>query len=69
MGVKAKWSPIIPLGLKFISSQGRMKFTRPVYRDLFNWEVSKQKTIENFKEQRKYMHQTTSALVAKDLAV
>ena len=35
MGVKAKWLAIIPIGLKFVSSQGRMKFTRPVYRYKF----------------------------------
>jgi leukotriene-A4 hydrolase len=90
LGVKAKWLPIIPIGLKFVSSQGRMKFTRPVYRykfinnrkhcylllnfilnsrDLFNWDESKQKAIENFKAQREFMHQTTAALVAKDLSL
>jgi leukotriene-A4 hydrolase len=38
-------------------------------RDLFNWDVSKEKAIENFKAQRKFMHQTTAALVAKDLYI
>jgi leukotriene-A4 hydrolase len=69
LGVKAKWNPIISLGLKFVSSQGRMKFTRPVYRDLFNWDESKEQTISNFNFQRKFMHQTTAALVAKDLSI
>ncbi len=38
-------------------------------RDLFNWDESKQKAIENFKAQREFMHQTTATLVAKDLSI
>jgi leukotriene-A4 hydrolase len=33
--IKSKWKPIIYLALKFVSNQGRMKFTRPVYRFIF----------------------------------
>ena len=33
--IKSKWKPIIDLALKFVSNQGRMKFTRPVYRFIF----------------------------------
>lgn len=30
--IKAKWLPIIDPALQFVSRQGRMKFTRPIYR-------------------------------------
>lgn len=32
LGIKAKWEPILQLALKFVTDQGRMKFTRPVYK-------------------------------------
>ncbi len=45
------------------------KFYSFYSRDLFNWDESKQKAVENFKAQREFMHQTTAALVAKDLSL
>lgn len=35
LGIKAKWLPIIEPALKFVSYQGRMKYTRPIYRYYF----------------------------------
>lgn len=32
LGIKAKWAAIVEPALKFVRDQGRMKFTRPVYR-------------------------------------
>ena len=67
LGLKAKWEPIIEPALKFVRDQGRMKFTRPVYKDLYAWEAVRVRAIENFQQQRPFMHQTTAGLVAKDL--
>lgn len=67
LGIKAKWQPIIEPALKFMRDQGRMKFTRPVYKDLFTWDDSRDLAIKNFQAQRPYMHQTTASLVEKDL--
>ncbi len=32
LGLKAKWPAIIQPALKFVTDQGRMKFTRPIYK-------------------------------------
>lgn len=32
IGIKARWHDIIQPAIKFVSDQGRMKFTRPVYK-------------------------------------
>ena len=40
LGIKAKWSDIIQPAIKFVSDQGRMKFTRPVYKYFFfSWFI------------------------------
>lgn len=67
LGIKAEWQPIIETALKLLNSQGRMKYSRPVYRDLFKWNKAKQIAIDNFIKERPFMHQTTASLVAKDL--
>lgn len=67
--LKAHWKPAIPLALDFVTVQGRMKYTRPIYRDLNAWDASRDLAIERFKANRPYMHGTTAAMVAKDLGI
>ncbi|CAH8535093.1 unnamed protein product [Schistosoma guineensis] len=52
---------------EFLNSQGRMKYTRTIYRALNEWPEAKKRTINNFCEQRPFMHQTTAMLVERDL--
>ncbi|KAK3778253.1 hypothetical protein RRG08_060179 [Elysia crispata] len=65
--IKAKWVDCIHLALGFVTEQGRMKFVRPIYRDLYAWEEARLETITNFTRVRSEMHSTTAQLVAKDL--
>lgn len=46
--IQSRWEPIIPLAIKFITQQGRMKFVRPIYRYV---------TVE------KYLHETITSIV------
>ncbi|CAG5115265.1 unnamed protein product [Candidula unifasciata] len=62
-----KWEDAIPHVLDFLNDQGRMKFVRPLYRDLYAWEEARPKGVANFLEHRQEMHNTTAGLVAKDL--
>jgi leukotriene-A4 hydrolase len=32
LGLKARWPAVIQPALKFVTDQGRMKFTRPIYK-------------------------------------
>ncbi|XP_064604430.1 leukotriene A-4 hydrolase-like isoform X1 [Liolophura sinensis] len=65
--IRGEWSQAIAPALKFVSDQGRMKFVRPLYREMYQWEVARPAAVENFKKQRPTMHNTTASLVAKDL--
>ncbi|RUS91516.1 hypothetical protein EGW08_000737 [Elysia chlorotica] len=65
--IKARWLECIPLALGFVTEQGRMKFVRPIYRDLHAWEEARLQAITNFGKVRREMHSTTAQLVAKDL--
>ncbi|NXY81179.1 LKHA4 hydrolase, partial [Alcedo cyanopectus] len=65
--IKSKWEAAIPLALKMATDQGRMKFTRPLFRDLYNFDKSRDLTVKTFLEHRASMHPVTSMLVGKDL--
>ncbi|CAL8070181.1 unnamed protein product [Orchesella dallaii] len=66
--IKGGWKDVLPLALKFVNEQGRMKFVRPIYRALYAWEdVGRQAAIDNFKENSKYMMHVSAKMVALDL--
>lgn len=65
--IKCRWEETIPRAMEFVNEQGRMKFVRPVYKDLYDWDKSQSIAIENFQKQREYMHTTTAELIAKAL--
>jgi len=60
---------IIPHVVKFITSQGRMKFTRPLYRALFNSKMGKEIAIETFTKNSKIYHPICRKMVASDLKI
>jgi hypothetical protein len=37
-----------------------------ILSDLFNWDNARMRALENFKQERAFMHQTTASLVEKD---
>ncbi|XP_032644420.1 leukotriene A-4 hydrolase [Chelonoidis abingdonii] len=67
--IQAKWEEAIPLALKMATEQGRMKFTRPLFRDLYNFEKSRDQAVSSFMQHRVRMHPVAAMLVAKDLKV
>ena len=48
LGLKAKWEPSVPEALNLVNIQGRMKFVKPLYRDLYKWTEKRQQAIDNF---------------------
>ena len=61
----AGWSAAVDAAVGLVSSQGRMKFTRPIYRALFAYDKAlAQKT---FLEYRNGYHPICAKMVAKDL--
>lgn len=53
--------------LNWITEVGRMKYVRPLYRDLYSFEKVRPKAIENFKKYRSQMMFVSAHTVAKDL--
>lgn len=51
----------------FINSQGRMKYVRPIYRDLYSWEKVRGLAIQNFLDNEPYMMHVSAYTLRKDL--
>ncbi|XP_050524894.1 leukotriene A-4 hydrolase [Daktulosphaira vitifoliae] len=65
--LKVKWLDPLELIFKFINNTGRMKYVRPIYRDLYNWDEVRQKAIENFEKNKQCMMYVCQYTVSKDL--
>lgn len=63
----SKWEDKINDALEFVTSVGRMKYVRPLYRDMYAWETSRERAIANFKKHRDSMMYVTAYTVSKDL--
>lgn len=55
--------------LAYANSNFRMKFVRPVYRDLAAWPQAKPLAVANFERVRAQMMQVCANQVAKDLGL
>ncbi|XP_026762951.2 leukotriene A-4 hydrolase isoform X3 [Galleria mellonella] len=51
----------------FVNRQGRMKYVRPIYRDLYAWEDVRERAIENFLKNEPYMMHVSAYTLRKDL--
>ncbi|XP_019774116.1 leukotriene A-4 hydrolase isoform X2 [Tursiops truncatus] len=67
--IQSKWEEAIPLALKMATEQGRMKFTRPLFKDLAAFDKSHDQAIRTYQEHKACMHPVTAMLVGKDLKV
>ncbi|XP_071389344.1 leukotriene A-4 hydrolase isoform X3 [Centroberyx affinis] len=67
--VKSKWEDAVAMALKMATDQGRMKFTRPLFREVYNFDKYSEEAVRVFKAHRAAMHPVTAGLVAKALKV
>ena len=67
--IKLRADFIVPQVVEFLKSQGRMKFTRPLYRDLFAWPEQKQVAVSTFASWSENYHPICRAMVSKDLGL
>lgn len=65
--IRAEHASAVPNAVAFVTSQGRMKFCRPLYRDLFKSACGKAAALEAFAAFRKTYHPITAKMVAVDL--
>jgi len=69
LGIKARWEPSVAEALKLATVQGRMKFVRPLFKDLYGWEEKRQQAIDTFLAHRGEMMYVCAEMVAKDLHI
>ena len=67
--IGAEMESIIPHALQLATEQGRMKFTRPLYRALFNSKMGKEIAVNTFLENRSKYHSICAKMVGRDLGV
>jgi leukotriene-A4 hydrolase len=58
---------VLPVVVRFITSQGRMKFVRPLYRALFQSAMGKELAVSTFIENRDFYHPIAAKMIATDL--
>ncbi|XP_050440374.1 leukotriene A-4 hydrolase isoform X2 [Adelges cooleyi] len=65
--IKVKWLEQLEWVFTFINHSGRMKYVRPIYRDLYAWQEVRVQAIENFEKNKTSMMYVCRHTVAKDL--
>ncbi|XP_054717226.1 leukotriene A-4 hydrolase-like [Uloborus diversus] len=69
LGLKAQWKGIIDSALEFVTTIGRMKFIRPIYRDMYAWDETREKAISVYYQHRDEMMYQSASAIAKDLHI
>ncbi|CAN9508361.1 unnamed protein product [Ophioblennius macclurei] len=67
--VRSKWEEAVPKALGMATEQGRMKFTRPLFREVYNFDKYRDEALQVFTANQSGMHPVTAGLVSKDLKV
>ncbi|KAF2351754.1 Peptidase M1 leukotriene A4 hydrolase/aminopeptidase C-terminal [Trinorchestia longiramus] len=66
--VKARWEEAVAPALQLVTEQGRMKFVRPIYRELHKWGGGvRQRAIDNFLAHEDEMMHVAAHAVLQDL--
>lgn len=69
ISVAAGDATIVPVVIRFITTQGRMKFVRPLYRALFASKMGRNIAVKTFVKHRDFYHPVCAKMLAKDLEV
>lgn len=70
MCLKGRWEAALEPSLAFVTEQGRMKFVRPIYRELYRWEGAvRQRAIDHFLATESAMMHVASHTVRHDLCL
>lgn len=69
LAIPAEDTTILPVVTRFITTQGRMKFTRPLYRALYKSRMGRQVAVSTFLANKDFYHPICVKMVAQDLRV
>ncbi|CAG2165413.1 unnamed protein product [Oppiella nova] len=67
LALTAHWKGCTTDAVQFITSQGRMKFLKPIYRALYAWDETRQLAIDTFNANRNQLMHMSVLAVAKEL--
>ena len=67
LAVEAGDGSILPVVVRFITTQGRMKFVRPLYRTLFQSKMGKDLAVSTFLQHKDFYHPIAAKMLAADL--
>lgn len=65
--VRGRWLMQVQNVLTFVTNQGRMKFVRPLYRELNKWPEAREKAVSNFLSHQASMMYVSKYTVRKEL--
>lgn len=69
VGLRGGYETVLPAALAFVAEQGRMKFVRPLYRDMFKTTFGKEAALKCFEENRSGYHPVAAKMIATDLGM
>mmetsp|Transcript_28513 Transcript_28513/g.43760 ORF Transcript_28513/g.43760 Transcript_28513/m.43760 type:complete len:663 (-) Transcript_28513:60-2048(-) len=68
LSIAANDESILPVALRFTTTQGRMKYVRPLYRALYHSAMGRKVAVETFLKYKDMYHPICSKMVATDLS-
>jgi len=69
LAIAAEDVSILPVAVRFITTQGRMKFVRPLYKALYKSEMGKELAVTTFLDHKDFYHPIATKMIATDLSV
>jgi len=68
LAIPAEDESVLPVAIRFITTQGRMKFVRPLYRALFKTKMGKTLAVDTFLKNKDFYHPIGVKMIAADLS-
>jgi len=67
IGIASRYDVVVSEAVDLVSKVGRMKFTRPIYRDLYAWPEKRQVALDTYAAHKDQMMSVSREMIAKDL--
>jgi len=68
--LRSRWEEAVPHAFRFLDEQGRMKYTKPVYRELYAWEGSvREQTLAYFRSKEDQMMHVSALAIRHVLGI
>jgi leukotriene-A4 hydrolase len=67
LAIKSEYVGVFADAVKMLVGQGRMKFTRPLYRQLYKSAAGRELALATFQKHKGIYHSICAKMVAKDL--